>query len=155
LFSVNATVRQAPLSAPRPSCPLCDSKWSPGFPERDAEAFAERHRHVGTERGRRVETGSDRGAAQCQLEQSVAGGGEQGNGQFNRARPPADLLSERHRHGIHQVRATELHRRDVRRRQHGQLGLQSSSAGSSRRRNRRSAATGSQSGTRRSTTARH
>jgi hypothetical protein len=59
----------------------------------------------------RVQDGAHRGAADRQGHQVGQGRHQGPSGAFDLARPPAERLAERHRHGILQVGAADLHHR--------------------------------------------
>ena len=124
LYRLTAITRSTPLASTSASRPPAASKWFrasvSGSPVEDASRAMTR----GGELRRRVEPGSCRGPAEGQLAEA----GQDRLGSFgimtDRGRVPAELLSEGHRHGVHEMGPPGLdHRREL-----GGLGLENAAA---------------------------
>ena len=106
--SETATTLSAPEASTSPSRAACASNGSAGGRDLEAGLVGEQRAHALGELGVRVQAGADRGAAERDLAEALQRGLDALDPLAHLRRVAAELLAERHRHGVHQVRPARL-----------------------------------------------
>ena len=89
----------------------CRLEMVPRLGERQLHRRRQPRDRPGGEAGRRVEPGPDRGPAEGQLTKAGEDSHEPFGAMTDGRRVPAELLSEGHRHGVHQMGPSDLDHR--------------------------------------------